>query len=378
MIYLDNGASTYKKPKEVLDKINYAMRKYTANPGRSGHKPSMNAFMEVNNVREKICSFLGGYKSENVVFTSGCTEALNLALIGNLKENSHVIVTINEHNSVLRPLYTLREKLKLDISVVEPKLKSKITVDDIYPLIKPNTSMICTNHISNVDGMISEISAIGEMCQEKCILYLVDCAQSAGHIKIDMRKSGIDLLAIAGHKGLYGPQGVGALCFSPKGKPKPIKFGGTGTESINLIQPEISPECFESGTIATPNILGLGAGIDFVQRNFTNIYKKDEDLTTYLNFELRKIDGVKVYTHKDNAYGVVSFNIKNIDSTVVSSLLDERFNIATRSGLHCAPLKHKWLGTTNQGTVRASLCYFNTFTEIERLIKAVKILAKEL
>lgn len=376
MIYLDNGASTYKKPKEVVNKINFAMKNLTANPGRSGHKSSMNAFFEVNRVREKICEFFGAYKSENVVFTSGCTEALNLAILGNLKENSHIIVTANEHNSVLRPIFTLKEKYNLDITVVYPKLKSKLTQDDIITHIKPTTSLICTNHISNVDGMEAEISSIGELCQEKCIPYLVDCAQSAGHKKIDMRKSGIDLLAIAGHKGLYGPQGVGALCFSPRAKPNPIKFGGTGTESISLKQPSISPECYESGTIQTPNIIGLGAGIDFVQKNFYDIQKKDEDFTTYINFELRKIPNVKVYTHKDNANGVLSFNIGNVDSSIISSILDEKYNIATRSGLHCAPLKHKSLGTTAQGTVRVSLSYFNTFTEIEHFIKAVKHISK--
>lgn len=377
MIYLDNSASSYKKPKEVINKMNFAMQNLTANPGRSGHKASMKACLEVNNVREKITNFFGVKKSENVVFTSGCTESLNLAILGNLKENSHIIATINEHNSVLRPIYTMKEKYNLEISIVEPKNKDKITADDVLPLIKPNTSLICTNHVSNVDGMICDIDSIGELCQEKCILYLVDCAQSAGHLKIDMLKSGIDLLAIAGHKGLYGPQGVGALCFSQKGKPSPIKFGGTGTDSINLKQPNISPECFESGTICTPNIVGLGAGIDFVSKNFETIKKKDEDLTTFINFELRKIDGIKVYTHKDNAYGVLSFNIKDIDSSIISNLLDERFNIATRSGLHCAPLKHKWLGTTIQGTVRVSPNYFTTFSEIERFLKAVKTLAKE-
>ena len=377
MIYFDNSASTFKKPKEVVSAIYNSMIKLTANPGRSGHKPALDSAIAVNDVREYICEMFGANRSERVIFTQNCTDALNLAIQGTVLPNAHIITTINEHNSVLRPLYELKDKIGIEISICEPKNNQMITVDDILPLIKPNTQMICVNHMSNVDGMTADIKSIGELCQEHCITFLVDGAQSAGHLPINMQNDNIDLLALAPHKALYGPQGIGVLCYSLKAKLKPIRFGGTGTESISLKQPLSPPECFESGTVATPNIVGLGAGAKFTKNNFDRISKKIDDLSTYLNFELRNIDGVKCYTHPDNCYGVLSFNIKDAYSSDISDILSNRFNICTRSGLHCAPLKHKWLKTTQQGTVRVSLSYFNTFSECEKFIKAIKIIAKE-
>lgn len=377
MIYFDNSASTYVKPKQVVTAIKNSMIKLTANPGRSGHSLSLQSALEVEKVRQQICDFFGATKPERVIFTQNCTDALNLAIQGSIIPSSHIITTINEHNSVLRPLFELKDILNLEIDICKPKNNFSITADDIKPLIKPNTSMICVNQISNVDGMSADITGIGELCQKHCITFLVDGAQSGGHIKIDMNKSHIDMLALAPHKALYGPQGIGVLCLSAKVKLKPIRYGGTGTDSILLKQPSSYPEGFESGTIATPNIVGLGAGLDFVQKNFNQIVKKIDDLSTFINFELRKIDNVICYTHPDNSYGVLSFNIKNVSSSDVSSILSERYNICTRSGLHCAPLKHKWLGTEKQGTVRVSLSSFNKYNECEKFIKVVRKIVKE-
>lgn len=376
MIYLDNSATSFPKPKEVQKALNEVFTKYGANPGRSGHSFSLTSALKVNEIREDLANFFNVSRPEKVIFTSGCTEALNLAILGSVQEGGHVICSVNDHNSVLRPLFELKAKGVIDITVVEPENSARLTSKDIEKHIRPNTYMVCVNHISNVDGMEAELEAIGELCAQHCIYFLVDGAQSAGHAKLDMQKQHIDFLAIAPHKGLYALQGVGVLCYSPKVKLLPIKFGGTGTDSINVRQPLEAPEAFESGTIATPAIISLGAGLKFVKEHFEEIVSKLDDLTTYLNYELRNIEGVKVYTHPDNANGVLSFNIKDLPSTEVTSLLDSKYKICARSGLHCAPLKHKFNGTTYQGSVRLSLSYFSTFTEISKTLKAIKEIAK--
>ena len=208
------------------------------------------------------------------------------------------------------------------------------------------------------------------------MLFLVDVAQSVGHVEIDMQKSHIDMLTLAPHKGLYSPQGIGVLAMSKRTKIAPIRFGGTGTQSLNIYQPQEYPEGLESGTLATPNILGLGAGLDFVKNNFLNITKKLDDLSTYLNFELGNINNVKVYTHPDNAFGIIGFNVADVESSDISQILNDKYHICTRGGLHCAGLKHKFLGTEKQGIVRASICYYNTFSECEKFVKAIREIAK--
>ncbi len=374
MIYLDNSASTNIKPKEVIKAVCDGLSTYTANPGRSGHKLSMKTALEVEKVREKVCNFLN---APQVVFTENCTDALNLAIQGTIVPKGHIICTINDHNASIRPIFEMQKKYGIEVSVAQPHSASgSLTIDDIAPLVKPNTYMICCNHISNVDGELTEIKEIGEFCSEHCITFLVDCAQSAGHIKIDMQKNYIDLLALAPHKALYAPQGIGVLAYTKKSKLMPIRYGGTGTESENIYQPLGTIETYESGTLPTPNILGLGAGIDFVNNHFDEIIEKIDDLSTYLNFELNNIDGVKVYTHPKNAFGVIAFNIKDFGSTEVSQLLSDKYNICTRGGLHCAGLKHKFLGTLEQGIVRASLSYFNSFSDCQKLVKAVKHISK--
>ena len=376
MIYLDNSATTYPKPQSVINAVSEAFSKFGANPGRSGHSFSIKTAIRVAEVREKLANFFNAESAENVIFTSGCTDALNLAILGSAKKGGHIICTSNDHNSVLRPIFQLEKEGVVEVSVVSPKADDKIRISDIMPLVKENTYLICASHISNVDGMETDIFEVGKFCYKQGILFLVDSAQSAGHKQIDMLKSHIDFLAVAGHKGLYGPMGVGALLVSSKANLKPIKFGGTGTFSQSIIQPTDIPEGFESGTLPVPNILGLGAGLDFIKNNQQKIIQKLDDFTTYLNYKLSEIPGIKVYTHPDNANGVIAFNVGEIPSTEVSDFLDEKFGIMVRSGLHCAPLKHKSLGTLERGAVRASISYFTTFSEIQKFLKAVSILAK--
>lgn len=377
MIYLDNSATTYPKPQSVISAIMESFSKFGANSGRSGHSFSNVTAMKIVEVREKLASFVNAESPENVIFTSGCTESLNLAIFGSVINGGHIICTANDHNSMLRPIFELEKQGKVEVSVVNPSQKDRLTLQDILPFVKSNTYMICVNHISNVDGMESDINDIGRFCFEKCILFVVDSAQSLGHKKIDMAKCHIDMLAIAGHKGLYGPMGIGALVVSSRAKLNPYKFGGTGTYSAEVYQPKDIPEGLESGTMATPLIIGLGAGIDFVKTHQNIINHKFDDLTTYLNYELSQISGVKVYTHPENANGVIGFNIKDISSSEVANILDQRYKIMVRSGLHCAPLKHKLLGTLEQGIVRASISYFTRFSDIEKLVNAVKIISKQ-
>ena len=372
MIYFDNSASTLIKPKEVITATMTGLTKYSANPGRSGHKLSIESAIKIEEVRQKVADFVN---TQNVVFTQNCTDALNLAIQGTFKPYGHIICTSNDHNASIRPIFELQKKYGNEVTIIEPKNSELLTLDDILPNIKKNTYLICVNHISNVNGDLAEISKIGEFCDKNNILFLVDGAQSIGHIKIDMQKDHIDMLAIAPHKGLYSPQGIGALAFNSKVNISPIRYGGTGTESENIYQPNEGIERYESGTIATPNILGLGAGIDFVKHNFNKIKEKIEDLSIYLLYELSNINGVTVYTNPNNLFGVIGFNIKNYGSTEISQELSSNFDLCTRGGLHCAGVKHKQLGTLSQGIVRVSLSYFNTFSECQKLVNTVKFLA---
>ena len=377
MIYFDNSATTNIKPKEVIKAMIEGTTKYCANPGRSGHKLSQMTAEKVFEVRQQLCDFLNLDKPEHIIFTQNCTDALNLGILGTVIEGGHIICSVNDHNSLIRPIFELEKRGIVEVSVVEPKNNALLTADDIAPLIKQNTYLIAINAVSNVNGDSADLKSIGELCAKHCLLFLVDCAQIAGHKKIDMQKNHIDMLALAPHKALYSPQGVGVFAFGVRAKVMPIRFGGTGTSSIEILQPNEYPECLESGTLSTPNILALGEGIKFVNANFEKINSKIDDLATFLLFELSKIENVKTYTSSQNIhYGVIGFNIKNIDSSTLASYLSDKYNICIRGGLHCAGLKHKSLGTVETGIARISLSYFNTFSECEYFVKIIKKIAK--
>lgn len=371
MIFLDNSASTFVKPKEVIKAVNYSLEKLTANPGRSGHKASTRAALEVQQVREKIARHFNAPGSECVVFTANCSEALNIAILGLARPGGHVVCTENEHNSVLRPLFFLSKERGVEFSVARQSRSGGICLDDIKKQIRPNTYMVICNHISNVNGDIADIESIGAFCKQRGLIFVVDCAQSGGHKRIDMQKCGIDILAIAGHKGFYAPQAIGAMVLAGSVMPSPIKFGGTGTNSLDPNMPKESPDRFETGTLSTPSIVGLGAGIDFVENNFDEICAHLDDLTTYVNYELSKLP-IDVYTSPENAYGVLAFNVPGVHSNDIANYLDERWGICVRGGFHCAPEKHKALGTLQQGAVRVSFSYFNNFSDAARLCDAVK------
>jgi selenocysteine lyase/cysteine desulfurase len=265
----------------------------------------------------------------------------------------------------------LRTKYGIEYDVARQENLGKLVLSDIKKMIKSNTYMVICNHISNVNGDKADIEEIGKFCHENNILFLVDGAQSGGHEYIDMKKNNIDFLSLAGHKGFYSMQGIGVLIAQKLDALSPIKFGGTGTNSLELVQPEISPERFEVGTLPSQNIISLGAGIDFVTSHEQVIKEKLDDLTTFLNYSLSSLP-VKIYTMPFNAHGVLAYNIENIHSNEITSYLDERWNICVRGGYHCAPKKHEALGTIEQGAIRVSMSYFNSIYDIQHLVNATK------
>ncbi len=372
MIYFDNSASTFIKPKQVQRMVNFAMNKYSANPGRSGHKASINTIYQIEKTRNDIAEFFEFKTPERVIFTQNCSGALNLALLGTAKENHHIIACENAHNSTLRPLEHLKKSKNITYSIAkQDKSKSGITLEEIKPLVNEKTYLIAINHISNVNGDIANIKEIGKFCRENNILFLVDGAQSAGHEEISMEDDCVDLLAIAPHKGLYSLCGIGVLLVGESVEIYPILFGGTGTHSLSLDQPDVFPEMLEVGTLSTPAILSCMGGIEFCNANFNDIREKLDDLTTYLHYEFSKLP-LEIYTKSENGHGVFSFNVPNIHSNEVSGFLDEKYGICTRSGYHCAPKKHESLGTIDFGAVRVSFSFFNNISEVQKLVYATK------
>lgn len=380
MVYFDNAATTFPKPDIVYDRVMKVMKEYGANPGRSGHKLALKASREIFETRNLISKFFNTGNPMNIIFTFNCTESLNIGIKGILKPGDHVITTSMEHNSVLRPIKYL-EKTGVESTIIKADEKGIINPLDIQRAIKSNTKLIVTTHVSNLTGSIMPIKSIGEIAKENNIYYLVDAAQSAGVYNIDVQKMNIDILAFPGHKGLLGPQGTGGLYIRDDVDLDGMFQGGTGSISYSLEQPEIKPDKYESGTINAPGVIGLGEGIRYImEKGIDNIRIYEEELTKHFIDEAMKIDGIKLYGPLDiNKQGaVVSLNIRDVDSSEVSYLLDEEYDIAVRPGLHCAPLAHKTIGTFEQGVIRFSFGLFNTHKEIEYGIKALKEIAKKI
>lgn len=363
MIYLDNAATTYYKPLEVKQAVNQAMNLYTANSGRGAYRVAQMSAEKIFEVREKVLKFFNT-NNHSCIFTSGCTSALNLGILGSVKQGGHIITTYLEHNSVLRPLESLKNLGKIDYTVLE-----NLDKESFEKAILSNTYMIVTTQASNVTGERVNIKMVNELCKKYNLLHLVDTAQGAGHIFEDL--SNVDMIAFAGHKGLYGIGGVGGLIVKNTIKLQPIMFGGTGTASESLIQPIGIPEGFESGTLANIPIISLGAGIDYVTKNKKSIVTKENILNKALSEMLNGLKFVTTY-YSQNSTGVYSFNVMNYDSSFVSDYLSEKFNICTRSGLHCAPLVHKYFNTQNKGAVRVSLSSDNSIDDIKKLEIALK------
>lgn len=373
MIYLDNGATTFPKPKVVTDKIMECYLGYAGNPGRSGHKLAMKMDLEIYETREKICKLINGTEVLNIIFTFNATDSLNLAIKGVLEEGDHVITTSMEHNSVLRPLNQLRKDGKIELSIVYADEKGYIDPQKIFEALTPNTKMIVTTHMSNVFGTIVDIKAIGDFCKENNILYLVDASQSIGVLDIDVQEMNIDLLAFPGHKALFGPMGTGALYIKEGIIVKPLKEGGTGSYSYSIDQPDLYPDSLESGTPNGVGIIALGKGIDFINEvGLENIRNHEMSLKNHFIELLKDNEDVILYGTLDDRQGaVVSLNVKNMDSSEISYILSDEFDIYTRPGFHCAPLAHKTMGTEELGAIRFSFGYYNTLEEVEKTVEAL-------
>ncbi|HHV39209.1 MAG TPA: aminotransferase class V-fold PLP-dependent enzyme [Tepidimicrobium sp.] len=379
MIYFDNAATSFPKPDIVYDSIMEAMKKYGANPGRSGHRMALEVGRRIFETREIAAELFNIEDPMNLIFTFNCTESLNMGIKGILEEGDHVITTSMEHNSVLRPIKVL-EKLGIEVTIVNGDPMGRIDPAHIENSIKRNTKLIVTTHISNLTGTIIPIKSIGEIAREKGIYYLVDGAQSAGVYDIDIQNLGIDMLAFPGHKGLLGPQGTGGLYIGEDVDLKEIGQGGTGSTSHLLEQPDIRPDRYESGTLNGPGIIGLGAGIKYIlKKGMDNIRKHEEELTEHFIEGLAKLDKVSLYGPLDTKYqaAVVSINVGDLDSSELSYILDQKYGIEVRPGLHCAPLAHKTIGTFERGTVRFSFGPFNTHEEVELSIVAIREISKE-
>lgn len=375
MIYLDNAATSGKKPFGVIKAVENALNFYSANPGRSGHSESVKAAMLVFSVRKSAAEFFGAEGPEQVVFTPNCTFALNCIIKGVLRKHDHVIISDIEHNAVLRPVHKLYEEglITYDVAATDLYDKNK-TVENFKSLINANTKMIICSGASNVCGILNPIKEIGELCRNNSILFAVDAAQSGGIIKTDMKNMKIDYLAAAPHKGLYAPMGTGILIA---GKPieKTITEGGTGTASLSKAQPDDMPEKLESGTVNLPGIAGINAGIDFVKSvGADKIYRREMYLTAYLYEELSRIKKVKLYAPYPELYKfapVLSFNISGKNSAEIAEYLNKN-GVAVRAGFHCAALTHEKLGTLSTGAVRVSPGFFNTKNDIKYLVNLIK------
>ncbi|AJG99480.1 cysteine desulfurase [Clostridium beijerinckii] len=372
MIYLDNAATSFPKPSEVYNEVLKCMKSYAANPGRSSYDMAIKAASKIMETREEICKLFNIPSPFNLIFTSNATEALNIGIKGVLEKGDHVISTVIEHNSVLRPLHSLSEN-GVEVTLVSADKAGYVNIRDIKEVINKNTKMVIINHVSNVLGSVQDIKNIGNLLKSKGIIFMLDASQSVGSIPIDVEENNIDLLAFSGHKGLLGPQGTGGLFIREGIKLKNFKEGGTGSNSHFMIQPDFMPDQFESGTLNTPGIAGLGEGIKFINRiGIDNIQKCEKELISYLLEELKKLSYVKIYGSDSvkRKGSVISFNIDGIDASIVGDQLNEE-GIAVRTGYHCAPLIHELIGTEYAGTVRISPGYFNTFDDIEKLLVAI-------
>lgn len=378
MRYFDNAATTFPKPQSVVSAVNNCLKFFSANPGRSGHYLSIKAAENLYQSRKKVADFFSCKNLENVIFTLNCTTAINIVLKGILQPGDHVICSCFEHNAVIRPLNELLKKgVSYDIAHVFVG-DAEATRNSFEALIKDNTKLIVCAHASNVCGAVMPIKMISELCKEYGIKLLIDAAQSAGVLPIDVDDMGIDYLCVASHKGLYAPMGTGILIASSPIENTIIE-GGTGSMSLLDMQPEILPDRFESGTLNLSGIVGIASGIDFVKaKGINNIYLAEMKLVSMLYEGLRKNNNIVLYTDYPKLFNyapVLSFNVKGVHSEEIASKLND-YGIAVRAGLHCAPLAHKTLGTVQTGTVRVCPSVFTNISDIEYFLNSIKKVSK--
>ena len=372
-IYFDNAATSDPKPPSVVKAVTDALTRCNANPGRSGHRVAIEAGRIVLDARQQLQSILGAEDATGVIFTLNCTDALNLAIKGSLNYGDHVITTLLEHNSVLRPLNELARRGRIGLTMLSPRDDGFIAPEDVRRAIRADTRLIAVTHASNVTGAIQPVAAIGQIAHEHGVRYLIDGAQALGAMPVNVRALSCDLYAFPGHKSLLGPQGTGGLYIRPGIELYTLREGGTGSSSDSMFQPEELPERYESGTVNLPGVAGLGAGCAYVAGRLAQILSHERELASALYEGLSKMDGVTLYSPAEEAAraGIVSFNVGDLSSSQTADAL-ARADIAVRGGLHCAPGAHRFLGTLRRGAVRASVGHANTFEEVDQFLRTLR------
>lgn len=373
-IYLDNAATSFPKPKEVATAVYDFMVNNGTSSGRGSYKKAMQSDYIVYECRKLIGKLFNFDNPKKVVFTSNVTDSLNIAMRGILKENDHVITSSLEHNAVWRCLKTLERDINIKIDTVECSKDGITNPQDIKKYIKKDTALIVFTQASNVLGTIQPIREIGAIAREHNIPFLVDSAQSAGAMKIDVKEDNIDILAFTGHKSLLGPMGTGGLIINTDIDIKPLKAGGTGGDSAYEYQPDYYPNHLETGTSNVSGIVGLREAIKFLNKEgIENIHNKEKELTKYALKKLETVKDIEIYGPKDceKMLSVISFNIKDKRPEDVGSILDQKYDIMLRAGLHCAPTAHSVIGTKERGTLRIGLGYFNKKEDIDKLVEAL-------
>lgn len=373
MIYLDNPATSYKKPTAVYEAMYRNTLNCSVNAGRGGHWASIRGAEGIAEAQEELAGLFNIQNPERIAFTQNATYALNMAISGLLRHGDHAIITSMEHNSVLRPIHRM-----CSYTIVEANEQGEINPKDIERAIRKNTRLIATTHASNVCGTIMPVREIGAICKKYNLPYLLDTAQTAGIIPIDVNDMNVSLLAFSGHKGLMGPLGTGGLYVREDVRLKPIIVGGTGTESKNKNQPVNMPDMLHSGTLNTPAIMTLTSAIKHINNvGIKNIEYKERTLAEKLIEGLKNVEGVKVYgLEKGNRNGTVAFNVRDVDSQETADILNKDFGIATRGGYHCSYTAHQTIGSEKTGAVRVGFGLFSTKKEADSLLFAVNKIAR--
>lgn len=378
MIYMDNAATTMRKPKEVAEAVVNAMNSM-GNAGRGANEASLSAARVIYETRELLADFFGAENPKQIVFTNNSTESLNIAIKGILNSGDHVITTMLEHNSVLRPLYEMEEK-GIELSIIKSDTKGKISYQEMEGAIRSNTKAIICTHGSNLTGNMIDIEKVGKIAKNHGLLFVVDVSQTAGVYPIDVQKMNIDLLCFTGHKSLLGPQGTGGLYVREGVQVRPLKTGGSGVQTYRKTHPAEMPTALEAGTLNGHGIAGLHAALLYLkEEGIEAIRKKELEYMWQFYHGVENIPNVKVYGdfETEKRCPIVTLNIGDYDSSEVSDELLVEYGISTRPGAHCAPLMHEALGTVEQGAVRFSFSHYNTKEEVETAIRAIKELAEE-